>query len=57
MIPPMNPETDNKWLARQLLESVLNQRFQNGRIVEHWGGSNSLEALLELGLVQWVRPA
>lgn len=30
------------------------QKFKNGRIVEHFGGSNSLEALLELGVVEWV---
>ena len=30
------------------------QRIQNGRIVEHWEGSTSLEALLELGVVRWA---
>lgn len=39
---------------RQLrLKGVNVQRFRNGRVVEHWGGSNSLEALLEMGLVRW----
>ncbi len=37
-----------------MLRAVNVQRIRNGRIVEHWGGSNSLEALLELGVVQWV---
>ena len=37
------------------LTGVNIQRFRDGRIVEHWGGSNSLEALLELGVVQWVK--
>lgn len=36
------------------LRAVNVQRIRNGRIVEHWGGSNSLEALLELGVVRWV---
>ena len=36
------------------LRAVNVQRIQNGRIVEHWGGSNSLEVLLELGLVRWA---
>lgn len=36
------------------LSGVNVQRFQNGRIVEHFGGSNSLEALMELGVVEWV---
>jgi predicted ester cyclase len=41
---------------RQLhLTGVNIQRFRDGRVVEHWGGSNSLEALLELGVVQWVK--
>ena len=30
------------------------QKFRNGRIVEHFGSSNSLEALMELGVVKWV---
>ncbi len=36
------------------LHGVNVQRIRNGRIVEHWGGSNSLEALLELGVVRWA---
>lgn len=36
------------------LRGVNVQRIRDGRIVEHWGGSNSLEALLELGLVRWA---
>jgi steroid delta-isomerase-like uncharacterized protein len=36
------------------LRAVNVQRIRDGRIVEHWGGSNSLEALLELGLVRWT---
>jgi hypothetical protein len=36
------------------LRAVNVQRIRNGRVVEHWGGSNSLEALLELGLVRWT---
>jgi len=38
---------------RLTLKGVNVQRFQHGQIVEHWGGSNSLEALLEIGLVRW----
>jgi len=34
------------------LRGVNVQRIRDGRIVEHWGGSNSLEALLELGVVR-----
>ena len=30
------------------------QKFRNGRIAEHFGGSNSLEALMELGAVRWA---
>lgn len=30
------------------------QKFRDGRIVEHFGGSNSLETLLELGVVRWA---
>ncbi len=37
------------------LRGVNVQRIRDGRIVEHWGGSNSLEALLELGVVRWAR--
>jgi len=29
------------------------QKIRDGRIVEHCGGSNSLEVLLGLGLVKW----
>jgi hypothetical protein len=36
------------------LRGVSVQRIRNGRIIEHWGGSNSLEALLELGVVRWA---
>jgi len=36
------------------LRGVNVQRIRDGRIVEHWGGSNSLEALLEIGLVRWA---
>lgn len=36
------------------LRAINVQRIRNGRIVEHWGGSNSLEVLLELGLVRWA---
>ena len=36
------------------LRGVNVQRIRDGRIVEHWGGSNSLEALLELGVVRWA---
>jgi predicted ester cyclase len=39
---------------RIVLHGVNIQRFRNGRIIEQFGGSNSLEALLELGLVQWT---
>jgi steroid delta-isomerase-like uncharacterized protein len=36
------------------LRGVNIQKIRNGRIVEHSGGSNSLEALLELGVVRWA---
>jgi steroid delta-isomerase-like uncharacterized protein len=36
------------------LRAVNVQRIRDGRIAEHWGGSNSLEALLELGVVRWA---
>jgi predicted ester cyclase len=36
------------------LFGVSIQKFRNGRIVEHFGGSNSLEALMELGVVKWA---
>lgn len=31
------------------------QKVRNGRIVEHFGCSNSLEALLEIGVVRWAK--
>ncbi len=37
------------------LSGVNIQRIRDGRIVEHWGGANTLEALLELGIIQWVK--
>ena len=37
-----------------LLFGVNIQKIRNGRIVEHFGGSNSLEALMELGVVKWA---
>jgi predicted ester cyclase len=37
-----------------LLRGVNIQKFRDGRIIEHSGSSNSLEVLLELGLVRWV---
>lgn len=37
-----------------VLTGVNIQKVRDGRIVEHFGGSNSLEALLELGAVKWV---
>src|ERR1035438_2590907 len=37
-----------------LLSGVNVQKIRDGRIVEHLGGSNSLEALLELGVVKWA---
>ncbi len=39
---------------RITLRGVNVQRIKNGRIVEQWGGSNSLEALLELGVLRWA---
>jgi steroid delta-isomerase-like uncharacterized protein len=36
------------------LRAVNVQRIRDGRVMEHWGGSNSLETLLELGLVRWA---
>jgi len=36
------------------LRGVNVQKIRDGRIVEHSGGSNSLEALLELGVVRWA---
>jgi steroid delta-isomerase-like uncharacterized protein len=35
------------------LRGVNVQKIRDGRIVEHWGGANSLEALLELGVIGW----
>ncbi len=41
---------------RQLhLNGVNIQRIRDGRIVEHWGGANTLEAFLEMGVIQWVK--
>jgi steroid delta-isomerase-like uncharacterized protein len=45
-VPPTNKQIT--------LRGVNVQRIRNGRIVEHWGVSNSLEALLELGVVRWA---
>lgn len=39
---------------RIVLHGINIQRFRNGRIVEEFGASDSLEALLELGVVRWV---
>jgi len=39
---------------RVLLRGVNVQKIREGRIVEHSGGSNSLEILLELGVVRWA---
>ena len=39
------------------LRGVNIQRIRAGRIVEQWGGSNSLEALMELGVVRWAGEA
>jgi predicted ester cyclase len=36
------------------LSGVNIQTVRHGRIVEHFGGSNSLEALMELGVVKWT---
>jgi steroid delta-isomerase-like uncharacterized protein len=42
--------------GRQItLHGINIQKIHSGRIVEQWGGSNSLEALLALGVVQWAR--
>jgi hypothetical protein len=35
------------------LSGVNVQKILNGRIVEHFGGSTSLECLMELGIVNW----
>jgi steroid delta-isomerase-like uncharacterized protein len=41
--------------GKKITLRVVNvQRIRDGRILEHWGGSNSLEALMELGLVRWA---
>jgi predicted ester cyclase len=37
------------------LNGVNIYRIRNGRIVEQWGAANTLEALLELGVVRWVK--
>ena len=37
-----------------VLHGVNINKFRNGRIVEKFGGSNSLEALMELGMVRWA---
>ena len=34
------------------LRGVNVQRFRDGRIVEAWGGANTLEALLEIGAIR-----
>lgn len=39
----------NKMLT---LRGVNVQRFRDGRIVEQWGGANTLEALLEIGAIR-----
>jgi hypothetical protein len=44
-------ELENKLI---LLRGVSIQKVCKGRIVEHSGGSNSLEVLLELGFVKWT---
>ena len=36
------------------LRGVNILKIRDGRIVEHSGGSNSLEALMELGVVRWA---
>lgn len=38
------------------LHGVNIQRFRNNKIVEHWGGSTSLEALLDIGVIKWNVP-
>ena len=37
-----------------VLHGVNIQKFRDGRIVEKIGSSDSLEALLDLGIVQWA---
>lgn len=39
---------------RIILHGVNVEKIRDGRIVEHFGGSNSLEAFLEMGVVQWA---
>lgn len=34
------------------LRGVNVQRFRDGRIVEAWGGANTLEAFLEIGAIR-----
>ena len=36
-----------------VLKGVNVQRIQHHRIIEQWGGSNSLEALLKIGAIHW----
>ena len=36
------------------LSGVNIQKIRNGKIIEHFGSTNSLEALIELGVVKWV---
>ena len=38
----------------QAVRGVNIQKVRSGRIVEHSGGSNSLDVLLELDLVKWA---
>lgn len=40
---------------RLRLKGVNIDHIQKGRIVERWGAANTLEALLELGVVRWVK--
>jgi predicted ester cyclase len=40
---------------RLRLKGVNIDRIRKGRIVEHWGAANTLEALLELGVVRWAK--
>jgi predicted ester cyclase len=40
---------------RLRLKGVRIDRIRNGRIVEHWGAANTLEALLQPGVVRWVK--
>jgi steroid delta-isomerase-like uncharacterized protein len=48
---------DVKPTGRPILLSGVNiQKIRGGRIVEHTGFSNSLEALMALGIVRWANP-